>query len=428
MDGTKGSLTGKKLLLLGGGAQMVNVTKLAQSLGCQVHVLDYYDTLRSPAKLIADAYSDLSIFDTDAVVGYIKEHHIDGVMTGYTDSYLFQYKQICEKAGLPYYGSETAFGIATDKMLFKQACLRCGVGIIPGTNAYDFSTVSDFAQRNGYPLMLKPTDNSGSRGVIKCEGPDDLQKCYDYALSYSNSKNVIVEKFMACDSVVCSYQLSGEDIYLSAFCDRFVYKSKENGSAYTCEARYPSLYLDRFIAEEDSNMKRLFRENGFKDGMVGVMGYVDDKGFYWCEMTYRPSGGHHYTFIGDQSGINGLALLIEFAVTGKTESYDPKKEDPHFKDCCGMIHISGVPEQKIARIEGIDRVRALPNVIEVSEDLRVGQTIGKEGTTAQELLSVWVKAKDWSEYEQIIRKIENIYQVYDENGNTLVKHRADIAE
>lgn len=86
MDCTKGSLTGKKLLLLGGGAQMVNVTKLAQSLGCQVHILDYYDTFRSPAKLIADAYSDLSIFDTDAVVSYIKEHHIDGVMTGYTDS------------------------------------------------------------------------------------------------------------------------------------------------------------------------------------------------------------------------------------------------------------------------------------------------------------------------------------------------------
>ena len=99
-----------KLLILGGGAQMVNVTKLAHSLGCEVHVMDYYDLLRSPAKLVADKYSDLSIFETADVVAYIKENGIDGVMTGYTDSYLFQYKEICEAAGLPYYGSDTAFG------------------------------------------------------------------------------------------------------------------------------------------------------------------------------------------------------------------------------------------------------------------------------------------------------------------------------
>ncbi|MBR5538452.1 MAG: hypothetical protein IKU61_00985 [Clostridia bacterium] len=421
MEKLNRSLTGKKLLLLGGGAQMVNVTKLAQSLGCEVHVMDYYDSLRSPAKSVADAKSDISIFDTTLVVDYINEHKIDGVMTGYTDSYLFQYKEICESAGLPYYGSETAFGIATDKMLFKQACRHSGAGVIPGTNAYNFDTVLAFAEKNGYPLMIKPTDNSGSRGVIKCEGADKLRECYEYALSYSQSKNIIVEKFMDCDSVVCSYQLSGEDVYLSAFCDRFVYSSKESGSAYTSEARYPSVYLDRFISEEDENIRKLLRDHGFKDGMVGIMGYVDDDGFYWCEMTYRPSGGHHYTFIADQSGINGLSLLIEFAVTGKTESYDPSAENPYFKDCCGMVHISGVAGQEIAKIEGIEDVRALPNVLEVSEDLRVGQTIGKEGTTAQELLSVWVKAKTWTEYKEIIQKIKTIYKVYDKDGNSLVK-------
>ncbi len=421
MKNTERYLDGKKLLLLGGGAQMVNVTKTAQKLGCRVHVLDYYDTLRSPAKLIADAYSDISIFDTETVVDYIKANKIDGVLAGYTDSYLAQYKTVCESAGLPYYGSDEAFGVATDKMLFKNACIKSGVGYIPGTNAYDFEGVLAFANQNGYPLMIKPTDNSGSRGVIKCEGPDELEKCYEYALSFSRSKNVIVEKFMTCDSVVCSYQFEGENAYLSAFCDRFVYKCEENGAARTAASKYPSPYLDRFIAEEDANMKRLFKENGFRDGMVGVMGYVDDDGFYWCEMTYRPSGGHHYTLIDDQSGINGLELLIEYAVTGETKSYDPEKEDPHFKDCCGMVHIGGIPEKTIAKTEGLDEVRKMPGVIEVAEKLRPGQTVGKDGTTAQVLISVWIKAKSWTEFDQIIKDIESLYKVYDENGESVVK-------
>ena len=85
------------------------------------------------------------------------------------------------------------------------------------------------------------------------------------------------------------------------------------------------------------------------------------------------------------------------------------------------LNISGISGCEIAKIEGLEDVRALSNVIEVSEDLRVGQTIGKEGTTAQELLSVWIKAKDWADYQEVIRKIEQVYKVYDKDGNLLVK-------
>ena len=86
-----------------------------------------------------------------------------------------------------------------------------------------------------------------------------------------------------------------------------------------------------------------------------------------------------------------------------------------------MIHVSGVSGQTIARIEGLEAVRALPNVLEVGENLHVGQVIGTEGTTAQELLSVWIKGKDWDEYKTVFQQIEQVYKVYDEEGNSLVK-------
>ena len=112
------SLEGKKLLILGGGSDMVSVTELAHCLGCKVYITDYYDTLRSPAKLVADEAADISIFDTDAIVAYIRKKGIDGVITGYTDSYLEQYLKICRAADLPCYGTERAFGVAADTNLF----------------------------------------------------------------------------------------------------------------------------------------------------------------------------------------------------------------------------------------------------------------------------------------------------------------------
>ena len=414
-------LEGKRLLLLGGAPDMINVTKLAQSMGCMVYVTDYYDELRSPAKLVADYSSDISITDYDLVVSFIKNNKIDGVLTGYTDSYLDHYLKICEMAGLPHYGSERAFGVAANKMLFKKACIESGVGIIPGINAFDYETVFRFASTVGYPLILKPVDNSGSRGVIKCENERSLQRCYEYALSFSYSNNVIVEKYMDCDSVVCSYQLNGKDAHLSAFCDRDIYVASVDGSAITSEARYPSAYIDRFISEQDGAMKKLFRENDFSDGMVGVMGFVDKAGFYWCEMTYRLSGGHHYTLINDQTGINGLALLIEFAVTGSIDSYDSQKENPYFNDYCGMIHLIGVPEKRIDVIRGVDTVEQLPFVLEVCQELQEGQITGKDGTTAQTLLSVWLKGKNRQEYNRHVDQIKKSLTILDDDGVSIIQ-------
>lgn len=419
-DKVKG-LQGKRLLIMGGGAEMVNVTRLAQELGCRVYVTDYYDTLRSPAKLLADESAQISIADTDALVDYIREKKIDGVLTGFTDSYLEHYLRVCKEAGLPHYGSEKAFEIATDKMLFKKACQESGIGVIPGTNAYDFETVLEFAKHNGYPLMIKPTDNSGSRGVIKCESVEDLKQCYEYALSFSPSQNVIVERFMDCESVGIVYQLSGEEIKLVALCDRKIYQAEADGSSIVSGTLYPSKYLSRYIDEVDECMCNMLRSNGFRDGMVSPMAFVNDEGFFMCEMCYRPSGGHHYTLINDQNRVNGLALLIEFAVTGDTKSYDSLKEDPAFRDCCGMIHILGDPGKIIAEVSGIEQINELSYVLEVCQNLRVGMTIGKDGTTAQTLISVWLKASSWEEYQLRVTEIKSILKVLDGDGNSLVK-------
>ena len=413
-------LEGKKLLLLGGSSTMIDIVKLAQSFGCIVYVTDFYDSQKSPAKLVADCSADISVADYKAIVTYIKENEIDGVMTGYTDSYLEHYISICEMAGLPYYGSRKAFGIATDKMLFKKACREAGVKTIPGTNAYKFETVLEFASSNGFPLMLKPTDNSGSRGVIKCENANELRKCFDYAMSFSASKNVIVEKYMDCESIGIVYQFDGKEPILAAICDREIYSSREDGSAIISGLRYPSKYLDRYIKEADASMKKMLKDNMFFGGMVSPMAFVDSDGFYMCEMCYRPSGGHHFVLINDQNSVNGLALLIEFALTGRNESYQSNKETPYFKDCCGMTNIIGTPNKTIAHISGIEDIRKIEGVIDIYQSLRQGQKIGKDGTTAQRLLSVWLKANSWEQYNKLINIIKTTLVVQDEYGQSLI--------
>lgn len=413
----------KKLLFLGSTPNIAGMVETAKKMGVYVHVVDNKSYENAPAKQIADKYADISIADIDAVVEYIKDNNIDGVLTGFSDSYLTYYLDICKKSGLPCYGDKHSFSIATDKMLFKQACKESGVGTIPGVNAYTYDEVLAFANQNGYPLMLKPADNSGSRGVIKCEVSDDLKSAFDYAISFSQSKNVICEKFMDCDGIGVSYQLINGKAYLSSICDRVNYCAEEDGSSITGDLLYPSKYTERYAKEMDETVKKMLRNNGFNHGMVSLQSFVDDNGFYMCEMCYRPSGGHHYILIKDQNGIDGLELLIEYALTGKVENYNEEAETPFFKDKCAMTHIIGKPLQTIALAEGFKELCNIDGVIDVSQSLYAGDTIGKDGTTAQVLGSVWFKASDSTALHELADKFTGILRFENEKGITVIKER-----
>lgn len=423
MEQDNKKLQNKRLLILGSTPNLAGVVKTAQEMGIYVLVTDFKKLEEAPAKQIADEYADISLADTDAVVQYIKEKKVDGVLTGFSDSYIPYYREICEKAGLPCYGDVHTFDIATDKMCFQQACDGSGVTTIPGTNAYTYEEALAFAGKNGYPLMLKPADNAGSRGVIKCESEAEMPDAYAYALSYSPSKNVICQKFMDCDGIGISYQLIDGKAYLSSICDRVNYYSEEEESYITGDLIYPSKYTDRYVREMDEAVKEMLKVNGFRHGMLSLQSFVDEDGFYMCEMCYRPSGGHHYLLIDDQNGIDSLKLLIEFAVTGNVADYNAEKETPYFPEYCGMTHLIGRPGEVVAVSDGFDELAKQEGVIEVVQDILPGGTIGKGGTTLQVVGTVWFKAPDTETLCERANSFPKVLKIENAQGKSLIKTR-----
>ena len=223
-------LKGKRLLVLGSTKLIGTIVTKAQKLGVYTIVTDNRPLDKAPAKQIADEYFNIDFSDFASISRLIKEKHIDGVLTGFTDSYMEYYLRICEENGLPCYGNKRQIDIATDKSVFKQACIDCGVPVIPGITADKEELVSAFAKENGYPIMVKPVDNSGSRGVIKCENENDLHDAFEYAISFSKCGKVIAEKYMECDNVAASYFAANGDIRLSTTDDRWMYKADSGSS------------------------------------------------------------------------------------------------------------------------------------------------------------------------------------------------------
>ena len=416
------TLRGKRLLILGGKSIMVDIVERAKALGVYTVVTDNRPYEVSPAKQIADAYYNISFSDIDRIVEIIRQEKIDGVLTGFTDSYLDYYARICHAAGLPCYGGKRQFEIATDKSAFKKACLDAGVPVIPGREVRTLEEAKQEAEKQGYPVIMKPADNSGSRGVIKCAQPEEAADAFSYAQAYSSIGVVIIEKYMECDNIAVSYFAADGEIQLTTTCERRLHISQETGSSITSFTRYPSRYTDRYIREVNNAVLEMLRRNGFNNGMIAFQAFVDENSFYFCEMCFRPSGGHHYILIEDQNNVDEMALLIEFAVCGSChDSWQSERETPNFATECAMVKLIGVPGAKIARIAGIETVRARPDVISAIPMLDVGSTVGADGTTGQVLATIWYRCTEGVPPEETARQIAEEFCIEDEQGMSIAR-------
>jgi len=164
-------LRGKKLLILGGTLLSCEIIKQAKKQGAFIVVTDYLED--SPGKKIADKSFLISTTDVEAVVDLIRNEKIDGVLTGFIDLLLPYYVEICEKANIPCYATKEQIDITTNKTKFKELCRSFDVPVV---EEYDIKypfTKGDIKHLE-YPVLIKPVDNSGARGVFICKNCDEL--------------------------------------------------------------------------------------------------------------------------------------------------------------------------------------------------------------------------------------------------------------
>lgn len=409
-------IKGKKLLILGANAVTCDIVNAAKALGVYTIVTDYNPLEKAPAKLVADEYWNDSIMDYDVLLPKIKEQHIDGILTGFIDIVLLPYQHLCELAGLPCYATKEVFEMTMDKAKFKQLCRDNGIPVIP---EYDLATFDPNIINEKNKVIIKPVDNSGSRGVILCEKSEDFNRCLDFALSFSEKKQVVIEKYMEMDSISVSYTIQDGIVSLSTLNDRYVHKSKDAGSV-TCAGIYPSKYFDSYMEKVNGPMISMYQKAGLKNGVLAVQFFTDGNEYYVMEMGHRLSGGQHYTYSMQENGISALDCLIHFAVTGRMADFSiAEKDNANFKHTYCHLFILG-KQSKIARFEGLEYLKSLPELIHFSQMKMVGDTIGPDGTAAQKVVSLHLKVKDRADLLRVIKDIEREFHFYDEEGNDMV--------
>lgn len=409
-------LNNKKLLILGGNALSVDIVKQANKMGIHTIVTDWNSVKDSPAKLLANEYWNISLLDYDALSTKIKAEHIDGIITGFTDSYLLPYQHLCEICNLPCYATKQQFELTLDKALFKATCKEFGVPTVP---EFQIDTIDKSSISTTNKVILKPVDNSGSRGICTCDSPDTFEEKLAYAQSFSAKKHVIIEQYMDCEDVSFEYKVQDGEVFLSAICDREIYKTSEFGSI-TSKLTYPSKYTSTYLQEVNNKVADMFRALDFSNGVLFMQAFVKNSQFYFYEMGYRLSGGRHYIFTENQNTTNACKELIHFALTGKMATLQLSQiAKPDFSDLC--IQLSMICQsQTIHHIEGWDYIMKIRQIIDATKYFEEGDTIGQQGTTASIFARLHIVCKNEQEYSNVLHEIKSNLKVYNALNENII--------
>ncbi len=279
----------KKLMLLGGIRYLLPVIEAAHRHGYYVITVDYVP--ENIAHQYSDEFHNVSILDKDAVLQLAQELNIDGILSFGVDPGVVTAAYVAEQMGLSFQCSYDSACILQDKSRFRQF-LKDNNFNVPNAKGYSSKeeALADTAYYN-WPVIVKPVDSAGSKGVMRVDELSQLSSAIDYALSESHNGHFIIEDFLEkegnssdCDS----FTVDGELVFCSFNDQHFDPKAI---NPYTPAAfSWPSTMPQWAQEELRSELQRLMTLLNVKTGVYNIETRLCKNGKPYI-MELSPRGG-----------------------------------------------------------------------------------------------------------------------------------------
>lgn len=197
----------KKILILGAGLCQMPIIEQCKRLGHTVLVSSVPGPY--PGFQAADTAYHFDLRRKEDLLRIARKERIDAVLTDQTDIPVATAAWIADAMQLPGIGYECALRF-TNKELMRKACRRLGIATPEFCASDSLNDLAAWAEDIGYPIMVKPVDNQGSRGVSRVDCPADLERAFDEAVPYTACGRVIAERCISGrEFAVLSYVIDG---------------------------------------------------------------------------------------------------------------------------------------------------------------------------------------------------------------------------
>lgn len=388
-----------KILLLGGANTQIPSILTAKKMGYYTITCDYLPD--NPGHKFADEYHNVSTTDKEAVLALAKELQIDGILAYATDVAAATAAYVSEAMGFPT-SPYKSVDILTNKDKFRAFLEENGF-CTPRARGYSSVEEAKKDLENfKFPVMVKPVDSAGSKGVARMDDAGQLEELVENALQYSRCKRFIIEEYVE----KYRYQIAGDgfsvDGKLVFRCFANEHFSNKAASPYVPIGESFPYDMPKEVHEKvHAEIQRLLTLLDMKTQAYNFDIRIDkDYNVYLMEVGPRNGGNMIAQVIEKATGIPFVEYMLKAAMG--EDCSDLKMVEPEGFWSCYILHT--LKEGNFKRIQYTDEIKK--NIVEEHIHVKEGETLipftGSNGTVGVLILR-------YDSMEEMLHKMDNMY-------------------
>ena len=332
----------KKIMLLGGLRYLLPVIEAAHRQGYHVITADYLPG--NFAHRYSDDYVNVSIVDKDAVLRAARDKRIDGILSFACDPGVISAAYVQEQMGLPSSGPFQSVEILQNKDKFRAFLARHGFNV---PKARSYGSREEALQDCGlwdYPVIVKPVDAAGSKGVSRVNGAEELESAVDLAFRFSFARRIIVEDFLekrGRSSDTDCFSIDGQLRFVSFNDQHF---DPDSANPFTPAAySWPSTFTREEEASLTAEIQRLISLLGMTTALYNVETLVTADGTpYIMEMAPRAGGNRLAEVLRYATGVDMITAITRWAVGDPMGDISQKPYEGHWAEIILHANESGI--------------------------------------------------------------------------------------
>jgi len=298
----------RKIFVLAGGDDQISLIKELRLRFNNAEIILIDKALKTLASKHADRHLVVSTLDLDAVLTAARDEKIDLIITACGDQTLPTMAYVSEQLNLPCYLTYEQSINLTNKLYMKRLMIE---NSIP-TSRYVLIDNKDIKDDLDliYPLVVKPVDNNGSKGIVKVYEKYKLKEAIGEAFEYTRTNNVIVEEFKnGVEFSIEAFIENGEPIILI---ETKLTKVKQNTDKFTIlKCSYPSYLSENVRGKIKTIIKQIGKAFDINNVPLMVQLIVNNDEVNVVEFSARTGGGSKHHIIREISGVNIFENLLD---------------------------------------------------------------------------------------------------------------------
>ncbi len=401
--------------ILGGGPAQLSAIRTAREKGFKTAVSDANP--EAPGMAEADFQSHASTFDEESVYRDAKRIGSDFLMTTGTDQPVLTAAAVSERLGLPYFLTRDQALMVTNKKAMKTAFKKNN---IPTMNFVFLK--EDFGDKElgslKFPLVIKPLDSQGQRGVIRVDTPDEIRTNFKRLLGFSRKTEILAEEYYPSTELTISGWAENGEARILSITDRVTI---DNGPhiGVCVSHRYPSL-CRRQHGELSELTQKITDMIGLSEGPLYFQILSGKEGFRVNEIACRLGGAYEDEFLPWMTGVRLMDVMIEMTARKGYTLPDQKGINRNLRGKFLSLQMFFCSGGEIYRQNGMEEVRGIDGVLGGRFLLAPGTHIRSRENSTQRAGYFIVTGSSAEEINRRLCSAYKMLRIEDKSGKSMI--------